>query len=60
MPSLQGFGSKFGVRQCEGIVKVGLVWFDIDETGKKPMDWGYSVMNMETKQKGRILEPRLK
>lgn len=29
LPALQGWGSKFGVRQCEGIVDTGLVWFDI-------------------------------
>lgn len=28
-PALQGWGSKFGVRQCEGIVDTGLLWFDI-------------------------------
>ena len=28
-PSLQGWGSKFGQRQCEGIVDTGLLWFDI-------------------------------
>jgi hypothetical protein len=29
MPALQGWGSKFGQRQCEGIVDTGLVYFDI-------------------------------
>ena len=28
-PALQGWGSKFGERQCEGIVDTGLLWFDI-------------------------------
>jgi hypothetical protein len=28
-PALQGWGSKFGQRQCEGIVDTGIVWFDI-------------------------------
>jgi hypothetical protein len=28
-PALQGWGSKFGQRQCEGIVDTGLLWFDI-------------------------------
>lgn len=28
-PALQGWGSKFGERQCEGVVDTGLVWFDI-------------------------------
>lgn len=29
LPALQGWGSKFGIRQCEGIVDTGLVWFKI-------------------------------
>ena len=29
-PALQGFGSKYGARQCSGIVDVGLVHFDCD------------------------------
>jgi hypothetical protein len=29
MPALQGWGSKYGERQCEGEVDTGLVWFDI-------------------------------
>lgn len=28
-PALQGFGSKFGVRQCSGIVDIGFVVFDV-------------------------------
>lgn len=34
MPALQGFGSKYGVRQCSGIVDVGLVSFDIYPDGR--------------------------
>jgi len=29
LPALQGYGSKYGVRQCAGIVKIGLYHFDI-------------------------------
>ena len=32
-PALQGPGSKYGVRQCSGVVDFGLVHFDIDEHG---------------------------
>ena len=32
-PALQGFGSKFGVRKCEGIVDMGLLVFDIEADG---------------------------
>jgi hypothetical protein len=28
-PALQSWGSKYGQRQCEGIVDTGLLWFDI-------------------------------
>lgn len=28
-PALQGWGSKYGERQCSGIVNTGLIWFDI-------------------------------
>jgi len=33
MPSLQGHGSKYGVRQCSGTVDFGVVHFDINEKG---------------------------
>lgn len=32
-PALQGYGSKFGARQCSGLVDIGLVYFDIDDGG---------------------------
>ena len=32
-PALQGFGAKFGIRICEGIINVGFLVFDIDEKG---------------------------
>jgi len=31
-PSLQAY-SQYGVRQCEGIVHMGLLWFDIEKNG---------------------------
>lgn len=34
LPAMQGFGSKFGSRQCSGTVDIGFVIFDIDEKGE--------------------------
>ena len=28
-PALQGWGSKYGVRQCEGLINVGVLWLKI-------------------------------
>lgn len=33
-PALQGYGSAFGVRRCSGVVDIGLISFDISETGE--------------------------
>jgi predicted phosphodiesterase len=33
LPALQGFGSKYGSRQCSGIIHFGVVHFDVDERG---------------------------
>ena len=33
LPALQGPGSKYGVRECEGEVHFGLVVFEVDENG---------------------------
>jgi hypothetical protein len=33
LPALQGMGSKFGARQCSGIVDWGMMHFDIDHKG---------------------------
>lgn len=33
LPALQGFGSKFGVRQCSGLVHFGFVHFDVQDDG---------------------------
>lgn len=32
-PCLQGFGSKYGVRECEGLVDIGFVHFDCTDGG---------------------------
>jgi hypothetical protein len=33
LPALQGMGSKFGARECSGIVDWGLVYFDVKKDG---------------------------
>ena len=37
-PALQGFGSKFGARQCEGKVGIGVTVFDIKKNGDYKWD----------------------
>ena len=37
LPALQGMGSKFGARQCSGLVDWGVVIFDVDDDGS--FDW---------------------
>lgn len=32
-PALQGYGSKYGARECSGIVDIGLIHFDVDIKG---------------------------
>ena len=34
LPALQGYGSNFGARECEGIVDIGMVKFDVYENGE--------------------------
>jgi len=40
-PALQVY-SQYGIRQCEGIVHVGLVWFDIEKNGE--YKWGSQIV----------------
>lgn len=44
-PALQGWGSKFGVRQCEGVVDTGLLWFDVPKRATELQDvtWNWSI-----------------
>lgn len=35
LPALQGLGSEYGARECEGTVDFGIVWFDVAGPG----DW---------------------
>jgi len=47
MPALQSWGSKYGIRQCEGIVDFGLVWFDVyDGDTLDTLQWHYEVPNL--------------
>lgn len=56
-PALQGFGSKYGVRQCQGTVDFGLVWVDVYEDGT--FDWGHKIMEYSLVEKNGRFESRL-
>ena len=44
MPALQGWGSIFGVTQCEKVVTTGLLWFDIyDGTTLNNLQWHWEI-----------------
>ena len=50
-PALSGWGSKYGVRQCEGIVNTGLLWFDIyDGTDLTNLNWRFDVPKFATQK----------
>lgn len=44
-PCLQGFGSKFGTRQCDGTIDIGLIYFDVHDGGD--LQWGFRLMDQE-------------
>jgi len=46
LPAMQGFGSKFGSRQCSGRVHIGFVIFDIYESGA--IKWYKVIANTKT------------
>jgi hypothetical protein len=49
MPALCGWGSKYGVRQCEGIVDFGLVWFDVyDGDDLSTLQWHWEIPKLST------------
>lgn len=52
-PALQGYGSKYGARQCSGRVDIGLVWFKIGDKGD--YSWKPEIMRTEL-QKTRALK----
>jgi len=39
LPALQGLGTKFGARQCSGIVKWGLAYCDVYDNGEWSIHW---------------------
>ena len=54
LPALQGQGTKFGARQCSGVVDFGLVWFDCYDDGS--YSWSWKVLRAESqKQEARTL-----
>jgi predicted MPP superfamily phosphohydrolase len=50
--ALQGWGSKYGIRKCEGHVDTGLVWFDIPKKASCIQDirWDYDIPIFETQK----------
>jgi len=52
-PGLQGFGSHFGVRLCEGLVQIGMLVFDIKKNG----DYEWQLIKAQLpQQKAHALE----
>ena len=50
-PSLSGWGSKFGVRQCSGVVDTGLMWFYIhDGDTVDTLEWHRSLPRLESQK----------
>jgi len=48
-PALQGWGSKYGIRQCEGIINTGILWFDIyDGTNLSNLFWRWNIPVLES------------
>lgn len=43
-PALQGFSTKYGARQCSGLVDHGITWFDITDDGK--ITWDYDTIDI--------------
>lgn len=46
-PALQGWGSKYGARQCSGIVHWGLISFDVDKRG---VEWRSHVVDVKAQK----------
>lgn len=45
-PALQGWGTKYGSRECLGLVHWGLMHFDIDDNGNV-VDWGKHIVKIK-------------
>jgi len=48
LPALQGCGTKFGSRQCSGVVDWGQIVMDVDNDGS--WDWTAEVARLQTQQ----------
>lgn len=51
-PSLQGFGGKYGARQCSGIVDFGFLVFDIYEDGT--IIWEWEILEGEVQERKSV------
>lgn len=51
-PALQGPGTKYGVRQCEGTVDFGFLFFDIHKDGS--YSWGWRIQR-ETLSEAKVI-----
>ena len=47
LPALQAMGTKYGSRECSGLVDWGVVHFDIDKAGTL-VDWRAHLVNLKT------------
>lgn len=39
LPALQGLGTEYGARECEGVVDFGVLWFDVGDCTKEKENW---------------------
>ena len=46
LPALQGLGSKYGARQCSGVVDFGFVWMEINKG--KIINWDAEIIELES------------
>jgi hypothetical protein len=58
LPGLEGFGDKYGVRQCKNIIKIGMVWIDVFDN--KVIEPHAEIMRFETVEVDKVIESRLK
>jgi hypothetical protein len=52
LPALQGQGSKFGARQCSGIVHFGVVWVDCYDDGS--YTWSRKILRARSQQQAPL------
>lgn len=53
LPALQGAGTKFGARRCEGVVQWGITVFDVEENGQ--FEWTCDTVQFES-QTAKVVE----